>query len=162
MSAKYVPSQPRSVTALSVYPDMRVCARHPLSAEERFTIELWANPLADGAWRIDREKTLLALESGHRVEQLRGFLAERDDQPLPEQVEGYLRNVERDAGALTLMGSALLLECASAEIAQRIAEDRRAGKLCSMAGDQSLLVNEAKWSAFQRAVREMGLGIRAQ
>ncbi len=162
MSAKYVPSQPRSVTTLSVYPDMRVCARHPLSAEERFFIELWANQISDGVWRIDREKTLLALESGHRVEQLRGFLAERDDQPLPEQVEGYLRNVERDAGALTLMGSALLLECASAEIAQRIAEDRRAGKLCSMAGDQSVLVNEAKWSAFQRAVREMGLGIKAQ
>ena len=144
MSSEYVPSKPRSVASVSVYPDMRVRARHPLSTEERFIIESWANPLSDGVWRIDREKTLLALESGHQVEQLRSFLAERDVQPLPEQVEGFLRNIERDAGALTLKGSARLLECASAEVATRVAEGRRAGKLCLLAGDKCLVVDEAK------------------
>ena len=162
MSSEYVPSKPRSVAELSVYPDMRVLAQHPLSAEERFVIELWASPLSDGAWRIDREKTLLALENGHQVEQLRSFLSERDDQPLPEQVEGILRSIERDAGALTIKGSARLLECESAEVAKRIAEDRRAGKLCLLVGDSQLAVYEAKWTAFQRAVREMGLGIRVE
>jgi len=52
---------------------------------------------------------------------LRAFLAARDDRPLPETVEGLLRNVERGARALRARGPALSIECAVEDAAAGIA-----------------------------------------
>ena len=79
-------------------------------------------------WRLARDKTLAAIESGHKADDLRAFLGARDEQPLPELVDGFLRNVERGAQAIKPRGTALLFECVDEKVADRLVADQRTSK----------------------------------
>ena len=147
-------------TSLSVFPDRRVRLNGALSAEERLLLETYAVAEMDGIWRLDSDRILSALENGAEEGELRRFLAERDDQPLPETVEGFLRGIERGASALKFGGTALLIECADAEIAARIVADSRLAKLCLPAGDRHLVVKTRSEKAFRKASHALGYGIR--
>ena len=155
----YKPSAPPARAALTVYPGLWLQAGAPLSPDERLPLENYANAEADGVWRLDGDKALSAIESGHDPEEFRKFLAARDDQPLPETVDGFLRNAERGARALALRGTALLIECADAEIAARLATDARTAKLCLRAGERRLVVRTTSEKAFRKAARALGYGM---
>ena len=152
-------SLPAARTSLTVFPDRRLVASARLSPDERLSLETWASLESDGVWRLDRDRTLAAAEGGHAVDELRAFLSARDDQPLPETVEGFLRDVERRAHALKSRGTALLLECTDAEVAERLATDERAARHCLRAGERHLVVRTRSEEAFRKAVRALGYGM---
>ena len=83
---------------------------------------------------------LSALESGHDLAELHDFLEQRDDQPLPDMVEGFFRRMERNAVALKSHGDALLVECADEEVVARMLGDKSVAKLCRPAGERHLVV----------------------
>ncbi len=156
----YEPSLPSDLTPLTVFPDLRVCSEHPLSTDERLTLETFANTESEGVWRLVLDKTLTAVASGNDVDSLRKFLAARDyGQPLPEKVEGFLRNVERNASALKVLGSAILIECADEKIAAKLVTNKQTSKLCLPAGKKHLAVRIESEKAFRRAVLNLGYGI---
>ena len=159
LAPEYEPRTPVDRASLSVFPDLRVCADMSLSPDERLALETFANAESDGVWRLDRGKALAAIEAGHGADELRTFLAARDDQPLPEMVEGFLRNVERGAQALKADGPGLLIECADAEIAATLGSDARLSKLCMRAGERHLVVRTRAEAAFRKAARELGYGM---
>ncbi len=160
VAATYEPSTPPPARAsLTVFPDLRLQAGAPLSPDESLLLETYARAESDRVWRLDRDKALAAIESGHGIEELRNFLAARDDQPLPEAVEGFLRNTERGARALAPKGTALLIECADAAVAARLAGDERLAKLCLLAGERHLVVRTKSEDAFRKAVRKLGYGM---
>ena len=146
-------------TPVTVLPSLQVRASAALTAEERLVLETFANPESDGVWRLARDRTLRAIEGGHRADDLRAFLAARDEQPLPELVDGFLRNVERSAHALKAKGTALLIECIDEKVADRLATDARTSKLCLRAGQKHLVVQSKAAAAFQKAVRALGYGV---
>ena len=159
LATQYEPSTPPGSASLSVFPDRRLCANTPLSPDERLVLETWANAESDAVWRLDRDRILAAVESGHDADGLRRFLAERDDQPLPETVEGFLRDAERGARALRTQGMGLLIECVDADIAARLATDARTARLCLRAGERHLVVRTKSEAAFRKAVRALGYGM---
>ena len=159
LATEYEPSTPQRSASLTVFPDRRLCADAPLSLDERLVLETWANAESDDVWRLDRDRILAAVESGHDADDLRRFLAARDDQPLPETVEGFLRNAERGARALRTQGMALLIECADTDIAARLATDARTARLCLRAGERHLVVRTKSEAAFRKAVRTLGYGM---
>ena len=155
----YEPSAPPARAALTVFPGLWLQAGAPLSPDERLLLDTYADTEAQGVWRLNRDKTLSAIESGHDADALRRFLAARDDQPLPETVEGFLRDAERGARALTLRGAALLIECADAETAARLAADAGARGTCLRAGERLLAVPATSEKAFRKAARALGYGV---
>ena len=155
----YEPGAPPARAALTVYPGLWLQAAAALSPDERLMLETYANEAEDGVWRLDGDKALSAIESGHDPDAFRRFLAARDDQPLPEPVDGFLRVAERDARALKMLGTALLIECADAEIAARLAADARTARLCQRAGERRLVVRTASEKAFRKAARALGYGM---
>ena len=155
----YEPSVPPARAGLTVYPGLWLEATAALSPDERMLLETYANEEADGVWRLDGDKALSAVESGHDPEAFRQFLAARDDQPLPETVDGFLRDAERGARALRMQGTALLVECADAKIAARLATDARTCRLCLRAGERQLVVRTASEKAFRKAARALGYGM---
>ncbi len=159
LSEVYEPAAPPGRASLSVLPDLRVCAATPLSPDERLMLETFADREAEDVWRLARDRTLAAVEGGHDIDGLRTFLSARDDQPLPERVEGFLRNVERSARALKLQGAALLIECADEEVAARLAADKLTAKLCLRAGERHLVVRTEAEVTFRKAARELGYGM---
>ena len=152
-------SLPAARTSLTVFPDRRLHVSASPSSDERLMLETWASLESDGAWRLDRDRTLAAVEGGHAVDDLREFLAARDEQPLPETVEGFLRDIEHRARALKSRGTAMLFECADEEVAGRLAADDRTAKLCLRAGERTLVVRTKFEDAFRKAVRALSYGI---
>ena len=158
----YEPSTPSSRAALTVYPDLSIHADAPLSPEERTLLETYAAAEADRVWRLDRDKALAAIEVGHDPDEFRKFLAARDPQPVPETVDGFLQSAKRGARALKIRRTALLIDCADAEIAARLTTDKRTAKLCLRAGERLLAVPTASEAAFRKAARAMGYGMPPQ
>ena len=159
-TSSYTPSRPEVRARLSVYPDGRIqCVEGSLGHDEALLLETYAAREAAGVWRLDRARMVAAIENGRNLEELRNFIAERDDQDLPDRVEGFLRQTERASRALLPRGPAVLFECADAETRTRLAEDRTVGPLCLPAGESHLAVPEKSVNAFRKAVHGMGYGM---
>ena len=157
----YEPKAPSATTSLTVFADRRIQVHGTLSAEERLLIDTYANAESADVWRLDADAILTALESGHDIADLRGFLAGRDDQDLPETVEGFLRSIERGSSALKLRGSVLLVECADAHIASRLADDPKLKKLCRRAGERHLVIETKSERMFRKVAHGHGFGVRS-
>jgi len=156
----YEPPVVNERTTMQVFADRRIVADGTPSAEEAAVLEAYAAPEGDATWRLDTERIVRALEEGGDVDALRAFLAERDDQPLPETVEGFLERLSRDAVALKMRGEAFLIECADADVAAALMADSRVAKACLRAGERHLVVRAKSERAFRKAARSMGYGLR--
>jgi hypothetical protein len=86
-------------------------------------------------------------------------LQARDAQPLPETVESFLLTTERRARALVNTGTALLIECAEAEVADRVANHELMKKWCLRAGERQLVVPVEAEEPFRKALRSLGYGM---
>ena len=152
----YEPSSPPNRTTLTVFPDLRLQTHGVPTPDEQLTLETFASAEAEDIWRLARDKTLMAIENGQNIDTLQEFLSTRDDQPLPEMVEGFLRSTKQAGKALKKRGTAILIECDSEEIATRLASDKRTAKLCLRAGETHLVVQSAKEDSFRKAARVLG------
>ena len=160
MTETYEPSIPQTLASLTVLPNLRLrVAGTPLSGEEKLVLETYATAESEEVWCLDRDKTLSAIESGHGASELQEFLTSRDDQPLPEVVEGFLRDTQHRARALTQKGSALLIECADEKLAALLATHARTAKLCLRAGERHLVIESRSENGFRKAIHELGYGM---
>jgi hypothetical protein len=90
--AAYQPPAVASSVALSFSPGLYVeVVRGVLAAEETLLLDNWAIPVQAGTWQLDREKSLSAIEKGHDIAELKGFLERAGGLPLPAPVESFIR-----------------------------------------------------------------------
>lgn len=126
-------------------------------------VELWkllgSLEQSAGLWSLNEAKALKSVEKGAAIPEFRAFLHACDPQPLPETVEGFLAAIQQRGTACVGKGSALLIECASPEIAEIIARDSRSGKLCQRTGERSLVVLVDKEKPFREALNALGYGM---
>ncbi len=160
LSDKYTPGEIESRVSLAALPSLQInVTAGELSPDETLLLETYAEKESDKVWRLSREKALAAVEGGSQIKELREFLQARDEQPLPETVEGFIVTTERQARALKNIGEALLIECADAELAQLIANHERTKKLCLRAGERHLAVKTDAEEQFRKAVHLLGYGM---
>jgi hypothetical protein len=156
----YEPGQIEARAQLTVLPSLQInVSGGALSPDEALLLETYAGKEADTVWRLDREKAIAAVESGHHIAELREFLQTRDEQPLPETVESFVATTERRAQALCNQGSALLIECADAEIADLVAHHERTKKFCQRAGERHVVVLADAEEPFRKALHLLGYGM---
>lgn len=161
-SASYASAQAPSRTRLSVLPSLQVKAvdGEP-SQEEVMTLETWAVAQAPGSWQLDRQKAIAAIERGHTVDELHEFLQSRDDQPLPETAQAFIKSCRENANALKVAGTALLIECRDEQTAAFVAGHKLNTGLCQCAGGSRLVVRLEHEEKFRAMVRTLGLGMPA-
>lgn len=160
LEAAYRPIAIPSNLALSVLPSLLVnVVRGAIGAEEALLLENWAEPVQAGSWRLDRERALSAIEKGYEIAELRGFLESREDMPLPESVDSFIRQCERNGKALKTAGNAVLIECRDNETAEAIAGHRETGHLCLRAGPKTLVVRTDHLEKFRERIRLLGFGM---
>ena len=163
VSASYAPAAPvaaAATCALAVQASLQVSVTGgALSADEVLMLDNWALQEADQLWRLDRVKAIAAIERGHDAAQLAAFLQARDSQPLPVQVQSFLRTCTRQGKAMTVVASSLLIECVDAQTADLIAAHKDTAALCMRAGTHHLVVRLDQESRFRKAVRLLGYGI---
>ncbi len=160
LSPDYRPTVTQRSAGLSVLPSLTVnVVSGPLAPEELGVLEIWANPVGDTGWLLDRQKALAAVENGHDANALGEFLSSRDEQPLPETVEVFICAAQKRGTALRVLGPALLIECADAEIAGRIAAHPETAGLCALASERRLVVRAEHEARLRAAVRVLGFGV---
>ena len=156
----YTPAPILPSVKLSVLPSLQVnVVVGNLSTEESLTLDTWAIESTDKSWRLDRQKAVGAIEKGLDITELRAFLQTREDQPLPETVESFIKTTEKQGKALKISGTALLIDCENAEIAAMIATHKETASLCLRAGDRQLVVRFENEEKFRNLIRILGLGM---
>ena len=158
--ATYQPVAQPSNVAISVMPSLQVkLVRGILSAQDSLLLELWAEPIQEDIWHLDRQKAVAAIEKGHDIELLRQFLENNDDLPLPELVESFLLRCARDGHALKTGASAVLIECRDSETADNVVTHKETSSLCLRAGPKTLVVRNEHVGKFRERVHVLGLGL---
>ncbi len=114
---------------------------------------------SDAVWRLDAGKILQAVEQGMKVQELREFLTARCLEPPPQPVAVFLDDVATRAGELEDLGTARIIACANAHVAQVLVNDRRLRARCQLAGDRQLIFRTADEAAVRRALRELGYAL---
>jgi hypothetical protein len=111
---------------------------------------------------LDRTAVAAAVEKGHRVADLAGFLEDACEGGLTAGVRAFFDDMEYRATMLAITGHALLIECSDPEVGRELARDKRTKRLCTVTADGSLIVvpSESE-AAFRRVVREMGYPLLA-
>jgi hypothetical protein len=147
-------------TSVTVLPNLKIkVSGAGLTDGETLFLENFAESESAGVWRLSRELTIKAIEKGQKIEVLREFLENREDQILPETVEGFLRETNKRAVALKETGTARIIECETAAIADEIAQNSHTKKLCLRVGKKSLAVYESDEKKFHEIVRKIGYGL---
>lgn len=160
VTSTYVPSRPRAQAALTVLPSLQINVHGAaLAPDEALFLGTYAEQETETTWRLQRAKALAAIESGHQIEELRAFLQARDDQPLPEMVEGFIVTTEQHARALVHTGTAVLIACVDAEVANLVATHALTHKLCLRAGERHLVVPVDAEEQFRQALHALGYGM---
>jgi hypothetical protein len=162
LSTSYAPVATQPNAGLSVMPSLLVnVVRGALAPEERLVLDTWASAVSDTGWQLDREKALAAVERGHDGGALVDFLRSRDEQPLPDSVEAFIRSVQKQGQALRVLGPALLIECADADTAAKVAAHPQTASLCTLSGERRLVVRVEDEDRFRTRVRILGFGFSA-
>jgi hypothetical protein len=157
LTDRYVPTHATTRATISVLPSLRInVTGEPLLPEEMLLLETYAEKESGSVWHLDRARTMAALENGHQIAELREFLQARDEQPLPETVEAFLQEAERNAGRLRDRGPAVLVECADAALAEDLAQHEKTKPLCLRAGERHLVVSAADEERFRQALHNLG------
>jgi len=161
-SERYANASPPGRIRLSVLPSLliNVMDGEP-SVEELMTLEAWCVPEAPHSWRLDRQKAISAIERGHKLDDLLAFLQSRDDQPLPQTAESFITTCRKNATALKVIGTAVLIECQDEATADLVAEHKLNAGLCLRAGERRLVVRLEHEEKFRAMVRMLGLGMSA-
>lgn len=156
----YEPSQAKPDVSLTVLPKKQIrIDQGALSPDEVLLLEGFADRETAQLWSLNEAKALRSAEKGVGVAGLRAFLSACDPQPLPEAVEAFLISAEQRGAACVCKGSCLLIECLSPQIAEVIARDARARKLCQRVGDRGLVIPVEKEKAFRDALNALGYGM---
>ncbi len=148
-------------SSFTILPNLKIkVVGASLDGGEELFLENFAEKEDANLWRLSREKTINALENGQQISALREFLQKREEQFLPETVEGFLRDTEKRAAALTDQGMAKIVECETAKIADEIAANPHTKKLCQRIGKKSLAIFAADEKKFRETVRKIGYGMK--
>ncbi|MEU1181764.1 helicase-associated domain-containing protein [Streptomyces sp. NPDC005820] len=82
-----------------------------------------------------------ALDRGHTLDELRGYLHQAASHPVPQTVTTLLDDTGRRAGRIRDTGQTHLIECADEALAALIISDRRLRVLCTRIGERHLAVS---------------------
>ncbi len=160
-AAHYQPAEISSNITLSVMPSLQIkITQGQLNPQESDLLENWAEPLASDSWKLNREKSITAIEKGFDIAELHRFLSKHDDQLLPETVEAFIKQCQQNGAALKQAGSALIIECRDAKTAKLIAGHKETNKLCLLAGSKTLVVKNTQLEKFHQKVRLLGFGMK--
>ena len=162
LTTDYQPVAVPSTVSLSVLPSLQIkVTRGTLAIDESLLLENWAEQLSPDSWLLNKAKTLSSIEKGFDIAELQGFLESRDEMPLPDSVESFIRQSERNGRALKVAGNVVLVECRDAEIADAIAAHKETGSLCQRTGTKGLVVPANQLDKLRERVHLLGFGLVA-
>ena len=153
--------QPEEVVARKTW---RVLPNHDVVSSELnpnpvdvMFLDKVADRTSDLVWRLDREKTLTAVENGLAIEAITKFLEQRSSEPIPQTVETLLDDLLARATRLRDKGTVRMIECSDAETARLLLLDPKLSTLCLAAGARNLVFRAADETKVRTQLRKLGI-----
>ena len=160
LTDRYEPKLTGAEPVFRVLPNREVAVTGPaLAPGDTLFLERFAERVSDAVWRLTEPRCLAAVEEGLSLVELQEFLRSRSGRDLPHTVEVFLDDLRQRTERLRDLGVARLLECADAELALLLVNDRRLRDLCRIAGERHLVFRAADEPAVRRALRELGYAL---
>lgn len=157
LSAEYVPAVPSVPDrGLEVLPNLDVVALGDLAPGDRLVLDAFAARRSDRVWTLSTASLLAAVDAGRAPGELATFLAERAAHGVPPVVRTLLDDVEARAGRVRDLGLKRVVECADAQVATLLANDRTLRGLCSRVGERHLLMDPAGEAKARAALLKLG------
>lgn len=149
---EYLPSKPRQRVLFSISVDREVTIIDPdeLTPFNQSQLDLLAEPLKKGRYRLDTQKLLDYIESGGEWPQVIDFLHSRHHGPLPVEVELWLDQLRRNSQIFHKGADALFIKVDDAQLLDMALADPVLGKFCKQVGSKNLVIPASK----QKALRE--------
>jgi hypothetical protein len=153
----YVPEPVATERLLKVLPNLDVVAiAPPLRPADEMLLDRFADRQSPAVWHLSQDKILAAVEEGLSVQELTDFLCAKSAEKLPATVESFLSDRRDHVGQLRDLGTARVIECADATVAQLLVNDRRLRGVCQLAGERQLVFRAADEAAVRRGLRQLG------
>jgi hypothetical protein len=114
-----------------------------------------AIPQETGAYQLDTQQLLSALEAGADLAFLSEFLQARHKGPLPQPVVDWLSKVEQNSQMVKLDSQALLIKVKTAELAEALASDVALRRYCTRINGRTLVIPANREKAFRRLLKEL-------
>jgi hypothetical protein len=160
LTDRYEPKLTAAEPVLRVLPNREVAVTGAaLAPGDTLFLERFAERVSDAVWRLTEPRCLAAVEEGLSLAELQEFLRSRSGRDLPHTVEVFLDDLRARTERLRDLGVARLLECADADLALLLVNDRRLRDLCRIAGERHLVFRAADEPAVRRALRELGYAL---
>ncbi len=119
-------------------------------------------PVGDGAYRLDQQKLLLALEQGSDLDGVREFLLRNSGDSMPLAVARWLDEVKEASRAFTRAGAMLSVRAASPELVQLVLADAELSKFCTALGNRTVVLPANREARLRSRLRELGYGLRGK
>lgn len=151
-AGEYISSKPRQRPLFSISAGREVTIIEPdeLTPFNQSQLDLLAEPLQKGHYRLETQKLLSYIESGGDWEQVLDFLHSRHHGPLPVEIELWLDQLRRNSQVFQKGAAALFIKVDSPELLEMALADPVLGKFCKQVGPKNLVVPASK----QKALRE--------
>ena len=160
LSDEFVPTKLESTLKLEVISNLNIrITGGSVESAEKLLLETWAEQVTEDTWRLEPKRAREAVERGQNPSDFAEFLAQCDDQPLPETVEGFLKSCESDGKAVKSLGDAQLFKCRDSKMADVICAQKELKNRCSRVDALQLVVLAAHVPKFRKVVKSLGLGI---
>ncbi|GCB47889.1 helicase-associated domain-containing protein [Streptomyces sp. NL15-2K] len=142
-----------SVTVLA---NFDIVALDGLSSADTLLLNAFSEQKTDRVRTLTTASLLHALDRGHTLDELRGYLNQAARHSVPQTVTTLLDDTGRRTGRIRDTGQTHLIECADEALAALITSDRRLRALCTRIGERHLAVSPDRLPAFRKAVLAMG------
>ncbi|WP_223066456.1 helicase-associated domain-containing protein [Paenibacillus caui] len=149
----------RSSSAFFVQPDFEVLVPPDTPYSLRWELELCCEMSSSDVmttYRLTRQAAEAALEQKRTPEDILGFLTRHAMSGVPDNVKLALRQWGREMGR-TSFARALLLRCADAEAADRIAQDSGLSGMMQRIGPLDFIVQETELGEIRRGLERLGV-----
>lgn len=157
LAKTYTPPPVVIRSTLTILPSLKVTVTGAsLEPDEEMLLSNYAEKNSERDWHLSVAKAMEAVESSHDINELREFLEARDEQSLPETVESFIRNAQDKTRRLKDKGAAFVIDCGTAEIAEKIAAHPNLKRHCLRAGDTHLVVYETSEKQFRQTLYALG------
>ncbi len=142
---------------LQVLPNLEIVVKKPpLPLTDRLVLDRFAEPQLEGSWRLTPAKLLTVLYEGGTLDELEEFLTTHSMAALPHTVSVFLQEQRGRANRLRDLGTARLIECADAALAQMLARDSQLRGKCHVAGERWLVFQIEDETTVRRGLRRLG------
>ncbi|MGZ3317365.1 MAG: helicase-associated domain-containing protein [Isosphaeraceae bacterium] len=157
VAGEYQPEASTFGGSWRVLPNLEIVSgdARPDAADALF-LDRIAERTSEAVWRLERDKILVRVQEGLKLDEIAAFLERHAQGPLPGTVRTLLDDLEQRSGRLRDLGTVRMIECTDPETARMLLLDPKLKTLCEPSGKRGIVFRANVESQVRSQLRKLG------